>query len=73
MSVHEEIKMGLPSRDKWIENFKETIRNISKAGIKRVCYNFMPAFDWTRTNLHAPLPDGSNSLLYDEEKSCSSR
>ncbi|WP_209123823.1 mannonate dehydratase [Alkalihalobacillus sp. BA299] len=64
--VHEEVKMGLDSRDKWIENYKTTLRNLSKAGIKTVCYNFMPVFDWTRTQLDAPLPDGSNSLLYDE-------
>lgn len=63
--VHEEIKLGLPSRDKWISNYKETLRNLSKAGIPTVCYNFMPVFDWTRTELHAALPDGSNSLKYD--------
>lgn len=66
--VHEEIKMGMESRDQWIENYKQTIRNLSKAGIKRICYNFMPVFDWTRSQLDAPLEDGSNSLLYDEEK-----
>ncbi len=65
--VHEEIKIGLPSRDKWISNYKETLRNLSKAGIKTVCYNFMPVFDWTRSQLNAPLPDGSNSLLYDDK------
>ncbi|RKL65549.1 mannonate dehydratase [Salipaludibacillus neizhouensis] len=65
--VHEEIKMGLDTRDKWIENYKQTIRNLSKAGIYTVCYNFMPVFDWTRSELDAPLPDGSNSLKYDEE------
>lgn len=64
--VHEEIKMGLDTRDKWIENYKQTIRNLSKAGIYTVCYNFMPVFDWTRSELDAPLPDGSNSLKYDE-------
>lgn len=66
--VHEEIKMGLPSRDKWIANYKETLRNLGNAGVKVVCYNFMPVFDWTRSELDAPLPDGSNSLLYDHEK-----
>ncbi|WP_416151699.1 mannonate dehydratase [Salipaludibacillus sp. HK11] len=64
--VHEEIKMGLDTRDKWIENYKQTIRNLSNAGIYTVCYNFMPVFDWTRSELDAPLPDGSNSLKYDE-------
>ncbi|SFL78184.1 mannonate dehydratase [Salibacterium qingdaonense] len=65
--VHEDIKMGAPSRDKWIENYKETLRNLSRAGIRTVCYNFMPVFDWTRSELGASLPDGSNSLKYDEE------
>ncbi|WP_085522945.1 mannonate dehydratase [Tuberibacillus sp. Marseille-P3662] len=66
--VHEDIKMGLDSRDQWIENYKETLRNLSKAGIKTVCYNFMPVFDWTRSQLDAPLADGSHSLLYEDEK-----
>lgn len=65
--VHEEVKMGLPTRDEWISHYKETLRNLSKAGIKTVCYNFMPVFDWTRSQLDAPLADGSNSLLYNEE------
>lgn len=64
--VHEDIKMGLNDRDKWIENYKATIRNLSKAGVNRICYNFMPVFDWTRSQLHAPLADGSHSLLYNE-------
>lgn len=66
--VHEDIKMGLANRDKWISNYQETIRNLAKAGINRICYNFMPIFDWTRSQLDAPLEDGSHSLLYDEEK-----
>lgn len=65
--VHEDIKMGSKNRDKWIDNYKQTLRNLSKAGIKTVCYNFMPVFDWTRSRLDALLPDGSNSLAYDNE------
>src|SRR5699024_7910232 len=64
--VHEDIKMGRNRRNELIENYKETIRNLSKAGIKTVCYNFVPVFDWTRIELDAPLEDGSNSLKYDE-------
>lgn len=64
--VHEDIKMGLKSREGWIKNYKQTLRNLSKAGIKIVCYNFMPVFDWTRSQLNAPLADGSYSLLYDD-------
>jgi mannonate dehydratase len=65
--VHEDIKMGLDTRDRYINNYTETLRNLAKAGIKVVCYNFMPVFDWTRSNLAYDLPDGSNALIYKEE------
>lgn len=62
--VHEDIKLGRPTRDRYIANYAETIRNLGKAGVKCICYNFMPVFDWLRTNLHTPAADGSNSLSY---------
>lgn len=62
--VHEDIKLGLPTRDKYIEAYKENIRRLSKAGVKCICYNFMPVFDWTRTQLDKVAKDGSNSLVY---------
>ncbi len=62
--VHEDIKLGRPSRDRYIENYKETIRRLAKAGIKCITYNFMPVFDWTRTQLDHQLPDGSTDLVY---------
>jgi mannonate dehydratase len=68
VNIHDDIKIGLPSRDKYIENYCETLRNLSKFGIKVVCYNFMPVFDWTRSDLAKELPDGSNALSYEEEK-----
>lgn len=65
--VHEDIKLGLDSRDKYISNYQQTLRNLGKAGIKVVCYNFMPVFDWTRSELDYELEDGSNALIYKEE------
>ncbi|NUU59897.1 mannonate dehydratase [Paenibacillus agri] len=65
--VHEDIKLGLSTRDRYIENYKETIRNLGRAGIPVICYNFMPVFDWTRSDLSFELPDGSTTLIYEEE------
>ncbi|SMC22979.1 mannonate dehydratase [Clostridium acidisoli DSM 12555] len=65
--VHEDIKMGLPTRDKLIANYCETLKNLSKVGIKVVCYNFMPVFDWTRSDLDYELEDGSTALIYRQE------
>ena len=62
--VHEDIKMGTGDRDRYIENYCQTLRNLSKFGIDCVCYNFMPVFDWTRSDLAHELPDGSNALVY---------
>lgn len=62
--VHEDIKLGRPTRDTYIENYKENIRRLAKAGVKCICYNFMPVFDWTRTELDKKAVDGSTSLVY---------
>ena len=65
--VHEDIKLGLPTRDKYIENYKKNIINCGKAGIKCICYNFMPVFDWLRTDLCFRHCDGSTSLAYSHD------
>lgn len=64
--VHEDIKMGAPTRDKLIENYCTTIRNLGQAGVKVICYNFMPVFDWLRSDLKMKNEDGSTSLAYDQ-------
>lgn len=66
--VHEDIKLGLDTKDQYIENYIESIRNISKAGIKTICYNFMPVFDWTRSSIDKELADGSKTLIYDHKE-----
>ena len=66
--VHEDIKLGLPTRDRYIANYKENIRRLGEAGVKVICYNFMPIFDWTRSQLDKVLPDGSTALVYYKEQ-----
>ena len=68
VNVHESIKLGDENRDQYIENYKETIRNLSEFGVKVICYNFMPIFDWTRTEMFHPLEDGSTALFYEKAK-----
>ena len=61
--VHEDIKLGKSNADKLIDNYCENVRRCAKYGIKCVTYNFMPVFDWTRTQLDKMAPDGSTSLV----------
>lgn len=68
VNVHEDIKMGLPTRDQYIENYIQTIRNLAKCGVKVIVYNFMPVFDWLRTDLAREIEDGSNVLYYDHKE-----
>jgi mannonate dehydratase len=64
LPVHEDIKLGRPSRDSYIGNYIASLENLATAGITTVCYNFMPIFDWTRTDLAYPLADGATCLRY---------
>ena len=63
--THEDIKLGKPGRDRLIANFQQNIRNCAAVGVKVICYNFMPVFDWTRTEMAKELPDGSTTLAFD--------
>jgi len=68
LNIHEDIKLGLPSRDNYIANYIRTIEKLGKAGVKVICYNFMPVFDWVRTELHKLLPDGSTALFFEKAR-----
>lgn len=67
VNVHEAIKAGTPKREEYIANYAETLENLGKEDIHLVCYNFMPVFDWTRTELARVRPDGSTVLAYTQK------
>ena len=72
VNVHESIKTGSTvlgmSRDQAIDAYIETVANLGKAGVKVVTYNFMPVFDWLRTEMFHPCPDGSTALYYNQHQ-----
>ena len=67
VNIHDAIKIGSPDREQYIENYITTLERLGQAGIHMVCYNFMPVFDWTRTDLFHPIGDGSTALFYQKD------
>ena len=68
LNIHEDIKKGLSTRDQLIDNYIVSMRNLAKAGVKCICYNFMPVMDWYRSNLAKELSDGSTAMAYSHEE-----
>lgn len=64
--VPEDIKLGTEKAPRMIENYCENVRRLAKAGVKCICYNFMPVFDWLRSELEHAQPDGAHALAYDD-------
>ncbi|HPJ02114.1 MAG TPA: mannonate dehydratase [Candidatus Limiplasma sp.] len=68
VNIHDAIKVGTPERDRYIENYIRTIEKLGRAGVPMICYNFMPVFDWTRSDLAKLRPDGSTVMAYDQRE-----
>jgi len=67
VNIHDSIKIGSPDRDQYIDNYIKTLEHLGEEDIHLVCYNFMPVFDWTRTELARVRPDGSTVLAYSQK------
>jgi mannonate dehydratase len=65
VNIHESIKIGEPERDKYIEIYMQSLKNLAANGLSVVCYNFMPVLDWTRTHLDYRLKNNASALRYD--------
>ncbi|WEK53737.1 MAG: mannonate dehydratase [Candidatus Cohnella colombiensis] len=68
VNIHDDIKLGLPTRDQYIDNYKRTIAKLASVGVKTICYNFMPVFDWVRTDLFKEMEDGSTAMFMEKAK-----
>lgn len=66
VNVHEDIKLGLPTRDRYIANYQNSIVKLASVGVKTICYNFMPVLDWIRSDLFKELGDGSTAMFYEK-------
>jgi len=64
--IHDDIKRGAGDCAYYTANFITTLENLAEAGIRIICYNFMPVLDWTRTDLSFPLASGANALRFDQ-------
>ena len=67
VNIHDDIKIGGGDRDKYIENYIKTLERLGQEDIHMVCYNFMPVFDWTRSELARVCEDGSTVLAYNSK------
>ena len=68
--IHEDIKQRVGNFQHYINNYKQTLKNLASCGIHTVCYNFMPVLDWTRTHLYKTLGDGSTALAFQIDAMC---
>lgn len=67
VNIHDSIKVGSPEREQYIENYITTLERLGQADIHLICYNFMPVFDWTRSDLARKRTDGATVLAYSQE------
>lgn len=67
INIHENIKLGRPDRDELIARYGQSVEAVAAEGVPVICYNFMPVFDWLRTDLAMPQPDGSTALRFDQK------
>jgi mannonate dehydratase len=70
LPIHEDIKLGAGNLQSLFDNYRQSMRNLAAAGVRTICYNFMPILDWTRTDLAWPLPGGGTALRFDAVRFC---